>query len=130
MPLGQEAVAGSILSVVDCFLILSAGDTACMPVQLCLTLCSPMDCSPPGSSGIFKARTLEWVTISSSRGITGIEPVSCVSLALAGGFFTTEPPGKPQLHSMFVHFVKTHQVDLYNLCCLLFSKKLTFLKVP
>ena len=25
----------------------------------------------------------------------GIEPVSPVSLALAGGFFTTEPPGKP-----------------------------------
>ena len=25
----------------------------------------------------------------------GIEPVSLVSLALAGGFFTTEPPGKP-----------------------------------
>ena len=30
----------------------------------------PMDCSPPGSSicGIFQARILEWVTISSSRG--------------------------------------------------------------
>ena len=25
----------------------------------------------------------------------GIEPVSLVSPALAGGFFTTEPPGKP-----------------------------------
>ena len=30
--------------------------------QLCLTLCNPMDCSPPGSSvhGILQARTLEW----------------------------------------------------------------------
>ena len=29
--------------------------------QLCLTLCDPMDCSPPGSSvhGIFQARILE-----------------------------------------------------------------------
>ena len=27
----------------------------------------------------------------------GIEPRSPVSLALAGGFFTTEPPGKPQI---------------------------------
>ena len=29
---------------------------------LCLTLCDPMDCSPPGYSihGIFKARGLEW----------------------------------------------------------------------
>ena len=32
-------------------------------LQLCPTLCSPMDCSPPGSSvhGILQARTLEWV---------------------------------------------------------------------
>ena len=38
--------------------------------QLCLTLCDPMDCSPPGSSvhGIFQARILEWVTISFHRG--------------------------------------------------------------
>ena len=37
--------------------------------QLCLTLCDPMDCSLPVSSvyGIFQARTLEWVAISSSR---------------------------------------------------------------
>ena len=36
----------------------------------CLTLCDPMDCSPPGSSihGIFQARILEWVAISFSRG--------------------------------------------------------------
>ena len=38
--------------------------------QSCLALCSPMDCSPPGSSihGIFQARRLEWVVISVSRG--------------------------------------------------------------
>ena len=38
--------------------------------QLCLALCDPMDCSPPGSSvhGILQARILEWVAISSSRG--------------------------------------------------------------
>ena len=36
-----------------------------------LTLCEPLDCSPPGSSihGISHARILEWVAISSSRGI-------------------------------------------------------------
>ena len=34
--------------------------------QSCLTLCDPMDCSPPGSSvhGIFQARVLEWVAIA------------------------------------------------------------------
>ena len=37
--------------------------------QSCLTLFDPLDCSPPGSSvhGIFWARILEWVAISSSR---------------------------------------------------------------
>ena len=39
-------------------------------LQLCLTLCNPMDCRPPGSSvhGILQARTLEWVAMPSSRG--------------------------------------------------------------
>ena len=39
-------------------------------VQSCLTVWDPMDCSLPGSSvyGIFQARILEWVAISSSRG--------------------------------------------------------------
>ena len=38
--------------------------------QLRPTLCDPMDYSPPGSSvhGIFQARILEWVAISSCRG--------------------------------------------------------------
>ena len=37
--------------------------------QSCLTLCDPMDCSPPGSSvhRILQARILEWVAISFSR---------------------------------------------------------------
>ena len=37
--------------------------------QSCLTLCDPMDCSPLGFSahGIFQAKILEWVAISSSR---------------------------------------------------------------
>ena len=51
--------------------------------QLCLTLCDPMDSSPPGSSlhGILQARILEWVAISSSQGSsdTGIKPTSHVS---------------------------------------------------
>ena len=38
--------------------------------QLCLTLCDPMVCSPPGSSahGNLQARTLEWVAMPFSRG--------------------------------------------------------------
>ena len=78
----------------------------CMHAQLCLTLCNPMDCSLLGSSvhGIFQARILEWVAISSSRDppTPGIEPTSPVSPALAGRFFTTEPPGKQYTFCLFL----------------------------
>ena len=38
--------------------------------QSCLTLCDPMDCSPPGSSvhGNLQGRILEWAAIFFSRG--------------------------------------------------------------
>ena len=38
-------------------------------LQLCPTLCDPVDSSPPGSPipGILQARTLEWVAISFSN---------------------------------------------------------------
>ena len=39
---------------------------AAKSLQLCPTLCDPIDSSPPGSAvpGIVQARTLEWVAIS------------------------------------------------------------------
>ena len=42
----------------------------CSVAKLCLTLCDPMDYSPPGYSvhGISQARILEWIAISSLRG--------------------------------------------------------------
>ena len=63
--------------------------TPCMHVnslQSCLTLCSSMDHSLPGSSihGIPQARILEWVAMPSSRGSsqprdqTHISYVSCI----------------------------------------------------
>ena len=41
----------------------------CLVAKLCLTLCDPMDCSPPVSSvhGIPQARILGWVAMPSSR---------------------------------------------------------------
>ena len=44
---------------------------AAKSLQLCPTLCDPMDCSLPGSSvhGIFQARILEWGAIAFSAGI-------------------------------------------------------------
>ena len=43
--------------------------TAAKSLQSCLTLCDPIDGSPPGSAvpGILQARTLEWVAISFSN---------------------------------------------------------------
>ena len=42
----------------------------CLCAQSCLTVCNPMDCSPPVPSvhGIIQARILEWIAISYSRG--------------------------------------------------------------
>ena len=60
----------------------------CVParsLQLCLTLCDPMNCSPPGFSvhGILQARISEWVAMPSSRGSSPPRDfptcVSCVS---------------------------------------------------
>ena len=69
----------------------------CIVAQSYPTLCDPVVCSSPGSSvhGIIHTRILEQVAIFLFQGNLsdpGIEPPSP---ALAGGFFTTEPPGKP-----------------------------------
>ena len=59
-----------------------------------------MNCSPPGSSvhGTIQARILElpFPPLGDLLG-PGIELISPVSPVLAGGFSTTEPPGKPSL---------------------------------
>ena len=49
------------------FLVSKVPDRGCCVTSLCPTLCDPVDCSPPGSAvhGIFQARILEWVAISS-----------------------------------------------------------------
>ena len=58
-------------------------------VQSCLTLCDPMDCSPPGSSvhGISQERVLEWVAISFSRGSSQLRDQTQVS-RIVGRRFT------------------------------------------
>ena len=71
---------------------------SCMYAQSWLTLCDPLDCSPPGSSlhGIFQARILEWVSISFSRDSSQSRDqthVSCVSW-IAGSSLPPKPSGK------------------------------------
>ena len=50
-------------------LLVTAAAAAAKSLQSCLTLCDPIDGSPPGSPipGILQARTLEWVAISFSN---------------------------------------------------------------
>ena len=64
-----------------------------MCAQLCPTLCDLVDCSLPGFSvhGISQARILEWDAISPSRGSSRPRDWTA-SPALAGGFFSSEPP--------------------------------------
>ena len=56
---------GAIAFSVTCI----AAAAAAQLLQSCLTLCDPVDGSPPGSPvpGILQARTLEWVAISFSN---------------------------------------------------------------
>ena len=67
----QEATL-HLLQLKICMLQLrlaAATAAAAKSCQLCLTLCDPIDGSPPGSAvpGILQARTLEWVAISFSN---------------------------------------------------------------
>ena len=61
------------------------------PVQL---FCSSMDCSPQGSAvhGISQAKILSELPFPSPEDL----PDSGINPASPGGFFTTEPPGKPK----------------------------------
>ena len=56
---------------IQAFIYLTAA-AAAKSLQSCLTLCDPMDSSPPGAPvpGILQARTLEWVAISFSNYLT------------------------------------------------------------
>ena len=55
--------------VAFCSYLDTAAAAAAKSLQLCPTLCDPIDGSPPGSPvpGILQARTLEWVAISFSN---------------------------------------------------------------
>ena len=59
--------------IVSFFSFVQTAAAAANSLQSCLTLCDPIDGSPPGSPvpGILQARTLEWVAISFSRLVSG-----------------------------------------------------------
>ena len=65
-------------------------------LQSCLTVCNPLDWSPPGSSvhEILQARRVEWIAISFFRGSshTEREPVSLPPLHWQASSLPTVPP--------------------------------------
>ena len=69
----------------------------CLVAKLCLTLLSPHGLWPTRLlfPWYFQARIWKWVAICflGDRPNPGIKTTSPVSTALAGPFFTTEPPG-------------------------------------
>ena len=101
---------------------LSGTSTDCVRsvAHLYLTLCGPMDCSPPASSvqGISQARILEWVAISFSRGSSRPRdpPTEKHHINRSSVLFSYRPPA-PALHH--IHSSPTHE-PLF--CCLSPSK--------
>ena len=80
-------------------------------LQSCLTLCDPMDCSPPRSSvhGILQARILEWVPVPSSR--ASLQPRDGTNSRLQhwqSDSLQLVPPGKPLYKKKFF-FLKKEQ---------------------
>ena len=69
----------------SCLAYWSTAAAAAKSLQSCLTLCDPIDGSPPGPPvpGIFQARTLEWVAIafsSAGKWKVKVKLLSCVWL--------------------------------------------------
>ena len=66
---GHTPVLGNKMMTWTHLLDLRCQASAAKSLQLCPTLCSPIDGSPPGSPvpGILQARTLEWVAIYFSK---------------------------------------------------------------
>ena len=65
----QKAAKSCMVKTIDSILAAAAAAAAAKSLQSCLTLCDPIDGSPPGSAipGILQARTLEWLAISFSN---------------------------------------------------------------
>ena len=75
----------------------------CMLVaQLCLILCNPLDCDPPGSSvcGILQTRILEWVAIPFSGG--SYQPSDQTWVSCIAGRFLTDWDLETFINSLFL----------------------------
>ena len=92
-----------LLSSYSCSM--SLGEILCAKLlQSFLTLCDPMDHSPPSSSvhGILQASLLEWVAVPSSRGSSPPRDQTCIS-CIAARISTTEPSRMPYMGNRWIN---------------------------
>ena len=91
--------------------------SACILIHLS---CVQHYASPPGSSihGTLQARTLEWVSMSSSRGCSQPRdrtPISYIYLRWQVGLLPLVPPGKPMgyiyIYSTVCIYIYIHTVE-------------------
>ena len=70
---------------------------------MCLTLCDPMDCSPPCSSvhGILQARILEWVAIPTLQGIFLVHGLNTCLLHCRQILYCLDHQRSPSLEESF-----------------------------
>ena len=106
----------------------------CVCAQSCLRVCNPVDCSLPGSSahGIFQARILEWVAISSSRGSsrhrdqTLVSCISCIGRQIHHHCTTWETPfaylDRCKLHAHIVLTVCLRLLSVLQISCCSIAK--------
>ena len=85
----------------------AAAAAAAKSLQSCLTLCDPIDGSPPGPAvpGILQARTLEWVAISSSNAWKWKVKVKLLSHVPVG------------CHCLLPKKAECWRIDAFELCC-------------
>ena len=85
----------------------------CVHAQSCPILCDSTDCSPPGPLSMEFSRQKYWsglpFPLPGALSNPGIQSITSVFPALAGIFFTTEPPGKPIYVCMLCGY--THRMD-------------------
>ena len=95
-------------------------------LQSCLTLCNPMDCSPPGSSvhGDSSGKNIVvgcHALLQEDLPNPGMKPVSLMSPALAGGFFTGSTTWEDLFygkHLQILFWKMAHgKYRLFVLCC-------------
>ena len=116
--LWNQIIGTKILTITFLLLLLSH--------QSCPTLCDSMDCSVPGSSvhGILQVKS---TGVGCRALLQGIVPaqgsnqlrVSCI----AGRFFTTEPPRKPNnsnRYLLFIIFIYATNIYRISLCKVLY----------